>query len=79
VTAREEHAPPKGGLSATGNTGFARNHRWPKWWEAVGSNGVATRRPERGTLWSVQATRREAGGGGGTRDAGEPGGEVRVL
>jgi len=68
VTAREVHAPPREGLSATGNAGFARNHRWPKWWEVVGANGVATRWPERRTLWSVQATCWGAGGGGRTGD-----------
>jgi hypothetical protein len=53
VTAREVHAPPRVGLSASRNAGFARNHQWPKRWEAVGADVVATRQRERRTLWRV--------------------------
>jgi hypothetical protein len=38
LTAGEVHVPPRGDLSASGNTGFTRNHQWPKRWEAVGAS-----------------------------------------
>jgi hypothetical protein len=56
VTAREVHAPPRGGLSATGFADEAQKHRRLSRWKAGRTNMAPTHRREQRALWSVCAS-----------------------